>query len=35
MTLAIEGTAVSLPAGAPGERVRILLGANGAATAIP
>jgi len=29
----VEGVAVRLPASAPGERVRIMLGANGAATA--
>ena len=34
VTLAVEGVAVSLPASAPGERVRILLGANGATTAL-
>ena len=32
-TLAVEGVAVRLPASAPGERVRIMLGANGATTA--
>lgn len=34
VTLAVEGVAVRLPASVPGERVRILLGANGAATAL-
>jgi len=33
VTLAVEGVAVRLPASAPGERVRVMLGANGAATA--
>jgi len=33
VTLAVEGVAVHLPASAPGERVRVMLGANGAATA--
>jgi len=33
-TLAVEGVAVRLPASAPGERVRIMLGANGATTAL-
>jgi cytoskeleton protein RodZ len=35
VALTLEGTEVSLPAGAPGQRLRILLGADGAATAIP
>jgi len=35
LALAIEGTPVTLPVGVPGQRVRVLLGANGAATAIP
>jgi cytoskeleton protein RodZ len=35
VSLAMDGSAVSLPAGPPGQRVRILLGANGAATALP
>jgi cytoskeleton protein RodZ len=35
VALALEGTAVSLPPGLPGQRVRILVGANGAATAMP
>jgi cytoskeleton protein RodZ len=35
VAVAIEGTPVSLPPGAPSQRVRILLGANGAATAMP
>jgi len=33
VTLAVEGVDVRLPASAPGERVRVMLGANGAATA--
>jgi cytoskeleton protein RodZ len=33
VTLAVEGVAVHLPASAPGERVRVMLGANGSATA--
>jgi cytoskeleton protein RodZ len=33
VTLAVEGVAVRLPASAPGERLRVMLGANGAATA--
>ena len=33
VTLAVEGVPVRLPASAPGERVRVMLGANGAATA--
>jgi cytoskeleton protein RodZ len=33
-TLAVEGVAVRLPPSAPGERVRIMLGANGAITAL-
>jgi cytoskeleton protein RodZ len=35
VTLAIEGKPVRLPESAPGQRVRITLGANGAATALP
>jgi cytoskeleton protein RodZ len=35
VAVAIEGTPVSLPPGVPGQRARILLDANGAATAIP
>ena len=35
VAVAIEGTPVSLPPGEPGQRVRILVGANGAATAMP
>jgi cytoskeleton protein RodZ len=34
VTVAIEGTAVSLPASAPGERVRILVSDGGTVTAI-
>jgi hypothetical protein len=33
--LLVEGSAVALPAGAPGQRVRILLGANGAVSPLP
>jgi cytoskeleton protein RodZ len=33
VTVAVEGVAVRLPSSAPGERVRVMLGANGAATA--
>jgi cytoskeleton protein RodZ len=33
VTLTVEGVAVRLPASAPGERLRVMLGANGAATA--
>jgi cytoskeleton protein RodZ len=35
VALSIEGTPVGLPAGVPGERVRILLSADGTATALP
>jgi cytoskeleton protein RodZ len=35
VAVAIEGNAVTLPAGPAGQRVRILLSANGAATAMP
>jgi cytoskeleton protein RodZ len=35
VALKMEGAEVNLPAGGPGQRVRIMLGANGAATAIP
>ena len=35
VSVAVEGVAVRLPASAPGERVRIMLGASGAVTALP
>jgi cytoskeleton protein RodZ len=35
VTVALEGAPVSLPAGEPGQRIRILLSATGAATALP
>ncbi len=35
VALAMDGAPVSLPSGPPGQRVRILLGVNGAATALP
>jgi cytoskeleton protein RodZ len=35
VTLTMEGNEVTLPASVPGRRVRVLLGADGAATALP
>jgi len=35
ITVAIEGNTVSLPAGVPNQRVRILVSADGVATALP
>ena len=35
VSVAVEDVAVRLPASAPGERVRIMLGANGTVTALP